>query len=111
MVRNSLIIIFIFAYSMLFAQNDLDKCLNLLQRSEKFILKQDSLIKMLKDDIRLGDMENAVMRKKYENSEITMRYLNIELKKEIKHKKIWQIIGITGLTAFLTTTVLYITKP
>ena len=87
MVRNSLIILFIFAYSMLFAQNDLDKCLNLLQRSEKMIIKQDSLIKLLKEDLRLND-----------------------LKKEIKNKKIWQVIGISGLTAFLTTTVLYITK-
>lgn len=110
MVRNSLIILFIFAYSMLFAQNDLDKCLNLLQRSEKMIIKQDSLIKLLKEDLRLSDLSNTVIRKQNENSEMTMKYINIELKKEIKNKKIWQVIGISGLTAFLTTTVLYITK-
>lgn len=95
---------------MLFAQNDLDKCLNLLQRSEKMIIKQDSLIKLLKEDLRLSDLSNTVIRKQNENSEMTMKYINIELKKEIKNKKIWQVIGISGLTAFLTTTVLYITK-
>jgi len=111
MIRNSLIFAFIFIYSSLYSQNDLDKCLNLLKRSESMIIKQDSLIKIQKEDIRLGDLENFVLRKQIDNSDITMRYINIELKKEIRNKKIWQVIGITGLTAFLTTTVLYITKP
>jgi hypothetical protein len=111
MVRNSLIIIFIFAYSTLFAQNDLDKCLNLLLRSEKMILQQDSLINLLKQDIKLSDMEKEVIRKQNINCELTVKYLEKDLKSERKQKKIWQIIGVTGLSALLTTTILYITKP
>ena len=111
MVRNSLIIIFIFAYSMLFAQNDLDKCLNLLLRSEKMILQQDSLINLLKQDIKLSDMEKEVIRKQNINCELTVKHLNTEVNQERRNKKLWQIIGISGIAAVLTTTVLYITKP
>jgi hypothetical protein len=111
MVRNSLIIIFIFAYSTLFAQNDLDKCLNLLQRSEVMIIRQDSLINLLKQDIKLCDMEKTAVSKQNINCELTVKYLEKDLKSERKKKKIWQIIGVTGLSALLTTTILYITKP
>ena len=111
MVRNSLIILFIFAYSMLFAQNDLDKCLNLLQRSEKMILQQDSLINLLKQDIKLSDMEKEAIRKQNLNCELTVKHLNTEINQERRNKKLWQIIGISGIAAVLTTTVLYITKP
>jgi hypothetical protein len=111
MVRNSLIIIFIFAYSTLFAQNDLDKCLNLLQRSEVMIIRQDSLINLLKQDIKLCDMEKTAVGKQNINCELTVKYLEKDLKSERKQKKIWQIIGVTGLSALLTTTILYITKP
>jgi len=111
MVRNNLIFIFIFAYSIVFAQNDLDKCLNLLQRSETIIIRQDSLINFLKQDIKLCDMEKTAMSKLNINCELTVKYLDKDLKKERKFKKIWQIISIAGLTACLTTTILYITKP
>ena len=111
MVRNSLIIIFIFAYSTLFAQNDLDKCLNLLLRSEKMIIQQDSLINLLKQDIKLSDMEKEVIRKQNINCELTVKHLNTEVNQERRNKKLWQIIGISGIAAVLTTTVLYITKP
>lgn len=111
MVRNSLIIIFIFAYSMLFAQNDLDKCLNLLLRSEKMILQQDSMINLLKKDIKLSDMEKEAIRKQNLNCELTVKHLNTEVNQERRYKKLWQIIGISGIAAVLTTTVLYITKP
>jgi hypothetical protein len=110
MVRNSLIIIFIFTYSTLFAQNDLDKCLNLLLRSEKMILQQDSLINLLKQDIKLSDMEKEVIRKQNINCELTVKHLNTEVNQARRNKKIWQIIGISGIAAFLTTTVLYISK-
>ena len=98
-------------YSVSYCQNDLDKCVNLLKRSENIIVKQDSLIKILKNDVKLSELESIALRKQFENSEITMRYLNIELKKEIRNKKIWQVIGISSLTACLTTTILYLTKP
>jgi hypothetical protein len=111
MVRNNLIFIFIFAYSIVFAQNDLDKCLNLLQRSETIIIRQDSLINFLKQDIKLCDMEKTAIGKQNINCELTIKYLHKDLKKERKFKKIWQIISVAGLSAFLTTTILYITKP
>ena len=111
MVRNSLTIIFIFAYSMLFGQNDLDKCLNLLKRSEVMIIRQDSLINLLKQDIKLSDMEKTAVSKQNINCELTVKYLEKDLKSQLRQKKIWQIIGVTGLSALLTTTILYITKP
>ena len=36
------------------AQTDFDKCVNLLRRSESMIYKQDSLIGLLKEDLRLN---------------------------------------------------------
>jgi hypothetical protein len=74
------------------------------------ILQQDTLIKLLKDDARLITSENTVLRKQFDNSEITMRYLNIELKKEKTQKKVWQMIGISALTGLLTTSIILITK-
>jgi hypothetical protein len=74
------------------------------------ILQQDTLIKLLKDDARLITSENIVLRKQFDNSEITMRYLNIELKKEKTQKKVWQMIGISALTGLLTTSIILITK-
>jgi hypothetical protein len=93
------------------AQSELPECLNLLQRSRTIILQQDTLIKLLKDDARLITSENIVLRKQFDNSEITMRYLNIELKKEKTQKKVWQMIGISALTGLLTTSIILITKP
>lgn len=107
MVRNSIFLL-LFVSSGLFAQTDFDKCLNLLQRSEAMIKRQDSLINLLKQDLRLSELSTSVIRKQNENSEITINYLNIELKKEKRFKKIWQIIAVSGLTACLTTTILYI---
>jgi len=92
------------------AQSELPDCLNLLQRSRIIILQQDTLIKLLKDDARLITSENTVLRKQFDNSEITMRYLNIELKKEKTQKKVWQMIGISALTGLLTTSIILITK-
>jgi hypothetical protein len=92
------------------AQSELPECLNLLQRSRTIILQQDTLIKLLKDDARLITSENTVLRKQFDNSEITMRYLNIELKKEKTQKKVWQMIGISALTGLLTTSIILITK-
>jgi hypothetical protein len=92
------------------AQSELPDCLNLLQRSKVIILQQDTLIKLLKDDTRLITSENIVLRKQFDNSEITMRYLNIELKKEKTQKKVWQMIGISALTGLLTTSIILITK-
>jgi hypothetical protein len=92
------------------AQSELPDCLNLLQRSKVMILQQDTLIKLLKDDARLITSENIVLRKQFDNSEITMRYLNIELKKEKTQKKVWQMIGISALTGLLTTSIILITK-
>ena len=92
------------------AQSELPECLNLLQRSRTMILQQDTLIKLLKDDARLFTSENTVLRKQFDNSEITMRYLNIELKKEKTQKKVWQMIGISALTGLLTTSIILITK-
>jgi hypothetical protein len=92
------------------AQSELQECLNLLQRSRTIILQQDTLIKLLKDDARLITSENTVLRKQFDNSEITMRYLNIELKKEKTQKKVWQMIGISALTGLLTTSIILITK-
>jgi hypothetical protein len=92
------------------AQSELPECLNLLQRSKTMILQQDTLIKLLKDDARLITSENTVLRKQFDNSEITMRYLNIELKKEKTQKKVWQMIGISALTGLLTTSIILITK-
>ncbi len=74
------------------------------------ILQQDTLIKLLKDDARLIELENTVLRKQFDNSEITMRYLNIELKKEKRLKKVWQLIGVSALTGLLTTSIILITK-
>jgi hypothetical protein len=92
------------------AQSELPECLNLLQRSRTIILQQDTLIKLLKDDTRLITSENTVLRKQFDNSEITMRFLNIELKKEKTQKKVWQMIGISALTGLLTTSIILITK-
>jgi hypothetical protein len=92
------------------AQSELPECLNLLQRSRTIILQQDTLIKLLKDDARLITSENTVLRKQFDNSEITMRYLNIELKKEKTQKKVWQMLGISALTGLLTTSIILITN-
>ena len=109
MIKNSLIVL-MFVSSGVCAQTDFDKCLNLLRRSESMIYKQDSLIGLLKEDLRLSDLSNTVIRKQNENSEITINYLNIELRKEKRLKKIWQVVGISGIAACLTTTVLYLAK-
>jgi len=109
MVKNSFFLV-LFVSSGLFAQSDFDKCLDLLQRSESMIYKQDSLIGLLKEDLRLSDLSNTVIRKQNENSEITINYLNIELRKEKRLKKFWQVVGISGIAACLTTTVLYLAK-
>ena len=110
MAKGSLIfILFLFCFRTM-AQSELPDCLNLLQRSKTMILQQDTLIKLLKDDTRLITAENTVLRKQFDNSEITMRYLNIELKKEKTQKKVWQMIGISALTGLLTTSIILITK-
>ena len=109
MIKNSLFVL-MFASSGACAQTDIDKCVNLLRRSESMIYKQDSLIGLLKEDLRLSDLSNTVIRKQNENSEITINYLNIELRKEKRLKKFWQVVGISGLAACLTTTVLYLAK-
>ncbi len=110
MAKGSLIfILFLFCFRTM-AQSELPDCLNLLQRSKTMILQQDTLIKLLKDDTRLITSENIVLRKQFDNSEITMRYLNIELKKEKTQKKVWQIVGVSALTGLLTTSIILITK-
>ncbi len=110
MAKNSLIFILLLFCFRTMAQSELPECLNLLQRSKVMILQQDTLIKLLKDDTRLITAENTVLRKQFDNSEITMRYLNIELKKEKTQKKVWQMIGISALTGLLTTSIILITK-
>ena len=110
MAKGSLIFILILFCFRTMAQSELPDCLNLLQRSRTIILQQDTLIKLLKDDTRLITSENTVLRKQFDNSEITMRYLNIELKKEKTQKKVWQVIGISALTGLLTTSIILITK-
>jgi hypothetical protein len=110
MAKSSLIFILLLFYFRTIAQSELPECLNLLQRSRTMILQQDTLIKLLKDDARLITSENTVLRKQFDNSEITMRYLNIELKKEKTQKKVWQMIGISALTGLLTTSIILITK-
>ena len=110
MAKSSLIFILILFCFRTVAQSELQECLNLLQRSRTIILQQDTLIKLLKDDARLITSENTVLRKQFDNSEITMRYLNIELKKEKTQKKVWQMIGISALTGLLTTSIILITK-
>lgn len=109
MIKNSLFFL-MFVSSFACAQTDFDKCVNLLRRSESMIYKQDSLIGLLKEDLRLSDLSNTVIRKQNKNSEITINYLNIELKKEKRLKKFWQVVGISGIAACLTTTVLYLAK-
>lgn len=109
MIKNSLFIL-MFVSSIVYAQTDIDKCVNLLRRSESMIYKQDSLIGLLKEDLRLSELSNSVIRKQNENSEITINYLNIELRKEKRLKKLWQVVGISGIAACLTTTVLYLAK-
>ena len=110
MAKSSLILILLLFCFRTMAQSELPDCLNLLQRSKVIILQQDTLIKLLKDDTRLITSENIVLRKQFDNSEITMRYLNIELKKEKTQKKVWQMIGISALTGLLTTSIILITK-
>ena len=110
MAKGSLILILLLFCFRTMAQSELPECLNLLQRSKVMILQQDTLIKLLKDDTRLITAENTVLRKQFDNSEITMRYLNIELKKEKTQKKVWQMIGISALTGLLTTSIILITK-
>jgi len=110
MAKGSLIFILTLFCFRTMAQSELPDCLNLLQRSRIIILQQDTLIKLLKDDARLITSENIVLRKQFDNSEITMRYLNIELKKEKTQKKVWQMIGISALTGLLTTSIILITK-
>jgi len=110
MAKSSLIFILTLFCFRTMAQSELPECLNLLQRSRTMILQQDTLIKLLKDDARLFTSENTVLRKQFDNSEITMRYLNIELKKEKTQKKVWQMIGISALTGLLTTSIILITK-
>jgi hypothetical protein len=110
MAKGSLIFILLLFCFRTMAQSELPDCLNLLQRSKVMILQQDTLIKLLKDDTRLITAENTVLRKQFDNSEITMRYLNIELKKEKTQKKVWQMIGISTLTGLLTTSIILITK-
>jgi hypothetical protein len=110
MAKSSLILTLILFCFRTMAQSELPECLNLLQRSRTMILQQDTLIKLLKDDTRLITSENIVLRKQFDNSEITMRYLNIELKKEKTQKKVWQVIGISALTGLLTTSIILITK-
>ncbi len=110
MAKGSLILILLLFCFRTMAQSELPECLNLLQRSKTMILQQDTLIKLLKDDARLITSENTVLRKQFDNSEITMRYLNIELKKEKTQKKVWQMIGISALTGLLTTSIILITK-
>lgn len=56
-------------------------------------------------------MEKEVIRKQNINCELTVKHLNTEVNQERRNKKLWQIIGISGIAAVLTTTVLYITKP
>ena len=110
MAKSSFIFVLLLFCFRTMAQSELPDCLNLLQRSRTMILQQDTLIKLLKDDARLITSENTVLRKHFDNSEITMRYLNIELKKEKTQKKVWQMIGISALTGLLTTSIILITK-
>lgn len=109
MVKNSIFLV-LFLSSGMFAQSDFDKCLDLLQRSESMIIRQDSLINMLKKDIKFCDAETELNKKLNQNCEISFKYLDRELKKERRLKKFWQVIGISGLTACLTTTILYLAK-
>lgn len=111
MAKGSLIFILTLFCFRTMAQSELPECLNLLQRSRTIILQQDTLVKLLKEDTRLITSENTVLRKQFDNSEITIRYLNIELKKEKTQKKVWQMIGISALTGLLTTSIILITKP
>ena len=110
MAKGSLIFILTLFCFRTMAQSELPECLNLLQRSRTIILQQDTLVKLLKEDTRLITSENTVLRKQFDNSEITIRYLNIELKKEKTQKKVWQMIGISALTGLLTTSIILITK-
>ena len=109
MVKSSIILL-MFISSGLFAQTDLDKCIDLLKRSEAMIIRQDSLINLLKKDIILCDTEKELNKKNNLNCEISLKYLDQELRKERRIKRFWQVLGISGLTACLTTTILYITK-
>lgn len=109
MVKNSFFLL-LFVGSGLFAQSDFNKCIDLLQRSEAMIIRQDSLINFLKKDIILCDNEKELNKKNNLNCEISLKYLDQELRKERRQKKIWQVIAISGLSAFVTTTVLYLTK-
>ena len=109
MVKSSIILL-IFISSGLFAQTDLNKCIDLLQRSEAMIIRQDSLINLLKKDIILCDTEKEMNKKNNLNCEISLKYIDQELRKERRIKRFWQVLGISGLTACLTTTILYITK-
>ena len=109
MIKSS-IILFLFSTIHLYAQNDLDKCVNLLKRSETMILRQDSLINLLKKDILLCDSESELNKKQNQNCEISLKYINKELNKEKQLKKLWQVVGISGVAACVTTTILYIVK-
>lgn len=109
MVKNSLFLV-LFVSSGMFAQSDFDKCLDLLQRSEVMIYCQDSLINLLKKDIKFCDAESELNKKLNRNCEISIKYLDKELKSERRLKKFWQVVGISGLTACLTTTILYLAK-
>jgi hypothetical protein len=110
MARGSLILILLLFYFQTKAQSELPECLNLLQRSKVMIKQQDTLIKLLKDDARLIELENTAVRKQFDNCEITLKYVNKELKKENKLKKVWQLIGVSALTGLLTTSIILITK-
>ena len=109
MVKNSFFLL-LFVGSGLFAQSDFNKCIDLLQRSEAMIIRQDSLINLLKKDINLCDTEKELNKKNNLNCEISLKYLDKELRKERRLKRFWQVLGISGLTACLTTTILYLTK-
>ena len=109
MIKNSFFLL-LFVSSGMFGQSEFNKCLDLLQRSEKMIIQQDSLINLLKKDIILCDAEKELYKKNNLNCEISLKYLDKELIKERRQKKIWQVIAISGLTACLTTTILYLTK-
>lgn len=109
MVKNSFFLL-LFVGSGLFAQSDFNKCIDLLQRSEKMIIQQDSLINLLKKDIILCDAEKELYKKNNLNCEISLKYIDQELKKERRLKRFWQVLGISGLTACFTTTILYLTK-
>lgn len=110
MVKNSFVLIFALVFTHVAAQSDLDKCVDLLERSKIMIIKQDSLINLFKQDVKLCDNEKSAVGKLNQNCELTLKYIEKDLRSERRLKKVWQVIAIAGLSGFVTATILYLTK-